>query len=85
MRYGISGLTTTYLTGTLTEFVAELTKRGAPIQARSALIPLALIGGAGAGASVPLDVPRRAPLVPIGALTVVVVGGWLFFHHGETS
>ncbi len=85
LRFGISGLSTTYLTGTLTQFIAGLTKRGAPIQARSALILLALIGGAAAGASAALDVPRLAPLVPIGALTVVVVGGWSFFHHGETT
>jgi uncharacterized membrane protein YoaK (UPF0700 family) len=85
LRFGISGLSTTYLTGTLTQFIAGLTKRHEPVQARSAFILLALIGGAAAGAVAALDAPRLAPLVPIGALTVVVVGGWLFFHHNETS
>lgn len=85
LRFGISGLSTTYLTGTLTQFIAGLTKRNEPIQARSAFILLALIGGAAAGASAAVGAPRFAPLVPIGALAMVVFGGWLFFHHNETS
>ena len=85
LRFGISGLSTTYLTGTLTQFIAGLTKRHEPIQARSVLILLALIGGGAAGASAALDAPRLAPLVPIGALAIVVVGGWVFFHRDTTN
>ena len=81
LRFGISGLSTTYLTGTLTQFIAGLTKRGAPLQVRSAFILLALIGGAAAGASAAVYAPRLAPLVPIGALAVVVGGAWYSFHR----
>ena len=85
LRFGISGLSTTYLTGTLTQFIAGLTKRPEPIQARSVLIRLALIGGAAAGASAALEAPRFAPLVPIGALAIVVVGGWVLFHRDTAN
>ena len=81
LRFGISGLSTTYLTGTLTQFIAGLTKRGAPLQARSAFILLALIGGAAAGASAAIYAPRLAPLVPIVALVIVVGGAWSSFHR----
>ena len=81
LRFGISGLSTTYLTGTLTQFIAGLTKRGAPLQVRSALILLALIGGAAAGATTALYAPRAAPLVPILALVIVVGGAWSSFHR----
>jgi len=83
LRFGISGLSTTYLTGTLTQFVAGLTKRHEPIQVRSALILIALIGGAAAGGLVALHAPRFAPLVPAGSLAFVVAGGWHSFHRGE--
>ena len=81
LRFGISGLSTTYLTGTLTQFIAGLTKRGAPLQVRSAFILLALIGGAAAGASAAIYVPRAAPLVPILALVIVVGGAYRSFHR----
>jgi len=81
LRFGISGLSTTYLTGTLTQFIAGLTKRHEPIQGRAALILLALIVGAAAGATAALHAPYVAPLVPTGILAVVVVGGWLSFHR----
>lgn len=81
LRFGIHGLSTTYLTGTLTQFIAGLTKRGAPLQVRSALILLALIGGAGAGATMAVYAPRLAPLVPLGALSIVVGGAWHSFHR----
>jgi uncharacterized membrane protein YoaK (UPF0700 family) len=82
LRFGVSGLSTTYLTGTLTQFIAGFTKRDAPVQVRSALILLALIAGAGLGALCALYAPLFAPLVPLGALSVVVVGSWRFFHRG---
>ena len=85
LRFGISGLSTTYLTGTLTQFIAGLTKRGAPLQVRSALILLALIGGAAAGASAALYAPRLAPAVPLAALLTVVGGAWYSFHRRSTD
>jgi uncharacterized membrane protein YoaK (UPF0700 family) len=81
LRFGISGLSTTYLTGTLTQFIAGLTKRGAGLQARSGLILLGLIAGAALGALVALHAPLIAPVVPVGALLVVVVGAYLSFHR----
>jgi uncharacterized membrane protein YoaK (UPF0700 family) len=81
LRFGISGLSTTYLTGTLTQFIAGLTKRGAPLQVRSAFILLALIGGAALGASAAVYAPRLAPVVPVGALLIVVGGAWYSFHR----
>lgn len=79
LRFGVHGLSTTYLTGTLTQFVAGFTKRD--IHVRSGLILLALIVGAFLGAVTALHAPLFAPLVPIGALTIVVVGAWTSFHR----
>jgi uncharacterized membrane protein YoaK (UPF0700 family) len=73
LRFGISGLSTTYLTGTLTQLLAGVAKRKEPISGRSALVLLALIGGAGIGAAVAIDAPRFAPLVPVGVLAFVIV------------
>jgi uncharacterized membrane protein YoaK (UPF0700 family) len=81
LRFGVSGLSTTYLTGTLTQFVAGFTKKDAPVQARSGLILLALIAGAALGALFALHAPRFAPIVPLGALVIVVLGAWGSFHR----
>lgn len=81
LRFGINGLSTTYLTGTLTQFVAGFTKRDEPVQVRSGLILLMLIAGAALGALCSLHAPLAAPLVPVGALVVVTVGAWAAFHR----
>jgi len=81
LRFGVGGLSTTYLTGTLTQFVAAFTKKGSPIQVRPGLILLALIVGAGLGALFALHAPLAAPIVPLGALGFVVAGAWTFFHR----
>ena len=81
LRFGVSGLSTTYLTGTLTQFIAGFTKKKAPMQVRSSFILLALIVGAGLGALCALHAPLAAPIVPFGALGIVVVGAWMSFHH----
>jgi uncharacterized membrane protein YoaK (UPF0700 family) len=81
LRFGISGLSTTYLTGTLTQLVASLTKRQEPVHGRNVVILLALIIGAGLGASVALYVPRLAPAVPIVVLAFVVGCGEIVFHR----
>jgi uncharacterized membrane protein YoaK (UPF0700 family) len=82
LRFGISGLSTTYLTGTLTQLLAGVAKRKEPVSGRSALILLALIGGAGIGAAVAVHAPRFAPLVPVGVLAFVIVCGDWVFHRG---
>lgn len=84
LRFGVSGLSTTYLTGTLTQFIAGFTKKKAPLQVRSSLILLALIVGAGLGALCALHAPRVAPFVPLGVLGIVVVGAWITFHRRFT-
>jgi uncharacterized membrane protein YoaK (UPF0700 family) len=81
LRFGISGLSTTYLTGTLTQLLASVAKRKEPISGRSALILLALIGGAGVGAAVALHAPRFAPLLPVGVLILVLVCVAKTFHR----
>ncbi len=81
LRFGVSGLSTTYLTGTLTQFVANFTKKDAPVQGRAGFILLALIVGAGLGALCALHAPLAAPIVPLGALGIVVAGSWTFFHR----
>jgi uncharacterized membrane protein YoaK (UPF0700 family) len=81
LRFGVSGLSTTYLTGTLTQFIAGFTKKNSPVQVRSSFILLALILGAGLGALCALHAPRAAPIVPLGALGIVVVGAWISFHR----
>ena len=83
LRFGIHGLSTTYLTGTLTQFVAGFTKRDEPVQVRSGLILLMLIVGSALGALCALHAPLAAPFVPVGALVVVTVGAWAAFHRGR--
>lgn len=81
LRFGISGLSTTYLTGTLTQLLAGVAKRKEPISGRSALLLVALIGGAGLGAFIAIDAPRFAPLLPIGVLAFIIVCGERVFHR----
>ena len=81
LRFGISGLSTTYLTGTLTQLIASLTKRDERIVGRNVIILLALIGGAALGAVVAVRVPLAAPAVPIGVLALVVVSAEIIFHR----
>jgi uncharacterized membrane protein YoaK (UPF0700 family) len=81
LRFGISGLSTTYLTGTLTQLLAGVAKRKEPISGRSAMLLVALIGGAGFGAAIAIDAPRFAPLLPIGVLAFVIVCSDRVFHR----
>src|SRR5262249_33433366 len=64
LRFGIAGLSTTYLTGPLTEPVASLVRRQTPLPARRIAILLAVVVGAGLGALLAINVPRAAPAVP---------------------
>jgi uncharacterized membrane protein YoaK (UPF0700 family) len=81
LRFGISGLSTTYLTGTLTQLVASVAKRKDPISGRSAFILLALIVGAGLGAFLAVHEPRFAPVFPIAVLAFVVACSEKIFHR----
>jgi len=81
LRFGISGLSTTYLTGTLTQLVAGVAKRKDPVSWRSTFILLALIVGAGFGAVLAVHAPRFAPVLPIAVLAFVVAYGETVFHR----
>jgi len=81
LRFGISGLSTTYLTGTLTQVIAGMAKRKDPVPGRSVFILLALIVGAAFGAVLAVHVPRFAPVLPIGVLAFVVIWGETVFHR----
>jgi len=76
-RFGVSGMSTTYLTGTLTTVVIRLaTGRGVREVWHSIEILLGLIAGAAAGALLVLHLPLLAPVLQLGALgAVVLVGG----------
>jgi uncharacterized membrane protein YoaK (UPF0700 family) len=72
LRFGISGLSTTYLTGTLTHVMAAIGTRGVRLPRRSVGALCGLVGGATIGAVVAVEVPRLAPAVPLVALLVVI-------------
>jgi uncharacterized membrane protein YoaK (UPF0700 family) len=76
-RFGVSGMSTTYLTGTLTTVVIRLASgRGVREVWHSVEILLGLIAGAAAGALLVLALPLVAPVLQLGALGAVVgVGG----------
>jgi uncharacterized membrane protein YoaK (UPF0700 family) len=76
-RFGVSGMSTTYLTGTLTTVVIRLaTGRGVREVWHSIEILLGLITGAAAGALLVLNLPMLAPVLQLTALgAVVLVGG----------
>jgi uncharacterized membrane protein YoaK (UPF0700 family) len=73
-RFGVSGMSTTYLTGTLTTVVMRLARgRGVREVWHSIEILLGLIVGAAAGAGILLLAPLFAPLLQLVALGSVVV------------
>ncbi|WP_448627519.1 DUF1275 family protein [Geodermatophilus sp. URMC 64] len=75
-RFGVSGMSTTYLTGTLTTVVIRLaTGRGVREVWHSVEILLGLIAGAAAGAGLLLLVPLAAPVLQLAALGAVVLIG----------
>src|SRR5579871_4398676 len=74
LRLGVSGLSTTYLTGTLTQLVAGL-RRGAKRDSNlSVALLLAVVLGAALGSVLATEAPRLMPIVPVGALLVVLAG-----------
>jgi uncharacterized membrane protein YoaK (UPF0700 family) len=72
-RFGVAGMSTTYLTGTLTTMIGRLTS-GHRLRdvAHSALTLLGLIGGAALGGVLVLCAPMWAPLVQLGSLGIVL-------------
>jgi uncharacterized membrane protein YoaK (UPF0700 family) len=72
-RFGVSGLSTTYLTGTLTGVVIRLTSGSGLREAiGSTQILVALIVGGVGGGALTLHAPTFAPLVPVLGLAGVV-------------
>lgn len=74
-RFGVSGLSSTYLTGTLTSFIGDLAAR----RPRTTWVPraqvlLALMTGAAVGSLVTLHLPRLAPALCVAPLALVVLG-----------
>lgn len=80
-RFGVPGLSSTYLTGTLTKLVAGFAG-GKPFrqQLPGLVILLALIAGAAAGGAVVTTLPWLAPILMAGPLLAVVVAA-VFLHH----
>ncbi|MER7279235.1 YoaK family protein [Dactylosporangium sp. NPDC000244] len=77
LRFGVPGLSTTYMTGTLTGVVAALAQGRHPRQvAESARILVALIAGAGAATLLAGHAPMLVPLlqlVPVGLAVAIQV------------
>jgi uncharacterized membrane protein YoaK (UPF0700 family) len=73
LRLGLSGLSTTYLTGTLTNVVHAVAhgKCGRET-ARSTAVLLALISGAAVGGLLAVRVPTAAPIPQLVVLTTVI-------------
>jgi uncharacterized membrane protein YoaK (UPF0700 family) len=86
IRLGVSGLSTTYLTGTLTTVIAGL-HRSKPLagSGRSLFILAALICGASVGALVADFVPRALPALQLGVLFIVIAGGIVLFWNRESG
>jgi uncharacterized membrane protein YoaK (UPF0700 family) len=73
-RFGVPGLSTTYLTGTLTTIVIRLVGRQPPNTVRhSGSILLGLVVGAGVAAALVTLVPWSAPVLQVLLLSVVIV------------
>jgi uncharacterized membrane protein YoaK (UPF0700 family) len=74
LRLNVSGLSTTYLTGTLTTVVnALVVKRSVRGNGRSVCVLCALVVGAALGSLLATKVPAAAPVVPLIILASVVV------------
>ena len=73
-RFGVSGMSTTYLTGTLTTVVIRLaTGRGVREVWHSVEILTGLVAGAAAGAGLLVLAPLLAPVLQLVALGAVIV------------
>jgi uncharacterized membrane protein YoaK (UPF0700 family) len=81
LRLNVSGLSTTYLTGTLTTVVHTVTTtrriKGAE---RSVCLLIALMAGAALGAALATKAPVAAPIISLVILTGVVTTAWRVFR-----
>jgi uncharacterized membrane protein YoaK (UPF0700 family) len=83
IRLNVSGLSTTYLTGTLTGVARSLmVDRKFRGNGRSTLVLLALVSGAALGAVLATRVPLIAALPPLVILAVVLGAAVFVFHAG---
>jgi uncharacterized membrane protein YoaK (UPF0700 family) len=81
-RFGVSGMSTTYLTGTLTTVVIRLaTGRGVREVWHSIEILLGLVAGAAAGTALVLLAPLLAPVLQLAVLGAVVVTAVTVAHR----
>lgn len=81
-RFGVSGLSTTYLTGTLTTVVIRLTQGRGLREVRHSLWILAgLVAGAALATLLLLQAPVLVPLIQLLTLGPVVVAGALLSRH----
>jgi len=84
-RFGVPGLSSTYLTGTLTTLIAGVSaRRPWPSLLPGAKLLVAPIVGAGVGAAVAVHIPRLAPIVLVIPLAVVMIGG-LRLRRGDST
>lgn len=81
LRFGVPGLSTTYLTGTLTQFVASLGRGRFLTQGLASL--LAIVSGGAIGAVLAVEAPRFMPIVPLGVVALVLVTSRLVFSAGK--
>jgi uncharacterized membrane protein YoaK (UPF0700 family) len=81
-RFGVSGMSTTYLTGTLTTVVMRVASgRGMRESRHSIEILLGLVAGAAAGALLVLAAPLVAPVLQLVALGGVLVVAATIAHR----
>ncbi len=81
-RFGVSGLSSTYLTGTLTSLIGDVAARsGWPALRPRAQVLLALMTGAGVGAVVTAWQPRLAPGLLLLPLAAVIAGSVRLRHR----
>lgn len=75
IRFGVTGLSTTYMTGTLTAVITRLAARH-PLNSigRSGAVLAGLIGGAAAGAVVDVAAPLAVPALQLGLIGAVLAG-----------
>jgi uncharacterized membrane protein YoaK (UPF0700 family) len=83
-RFGVNGLSTTYLTGTLTLVVMKLASGRGLREVRDSLaILLGLVVGAAIGGGLLVVAPLTAPVVQVGTLTAVLVIAVVVTRHGR--
>lgn len=86
LRLGLSGLSTTYLTGTLTNVVHAVAHGKFGRQNfRSVAVLVALILGAALGGALAVNDPREAPIPQLVILAVVIGGGTVLSRRNESQ